>query len=181
MQNIEQTLNSMEVAEMVEKEHKRLLKDIRRYEAQLGEGKIAPSDFWTESTYKNSQNKEMPCYRITKKGCEFIAHKLTGTKGTVFTAKYINRFHEMETELSTGANQEILLYLKDKLEKQDAVLADIKSQTKARGYLQARAQNTIQSKYKTEIEMIVESSMDIQYLQAIYTYAKYYPNKSVVS
>ena len=38
----------------------------------------------------------MPCYQVTKKGCEFIAHKLTGVKGTEFTAKYINRFHEME-------------------------------------------------------------------------------------
>ena len=40
--------------------------------------------------------KKRLCYRITKKGCEFIAHKLTGTKGTIFTARYINRFHEME-------------------------------------------------------------------------------------
>lgn len=31
-----------------------------------------------------------------KKGCEFIAHKMTGQKGTEFTARYINRFHEME-------------------------------------------------------------------------------------
>lgn len=47
----------------------------------------------------------MPCYDITKKGCEFIAHKLTGIKGTEFTARYINRFHEMEDALS-GMNQE---------------------------------------------------------------------------
>ena len=118
MEQMEQTLDSLEVAEMVEKAHNELLKDIRRYCKQLGEGKIPQSVFFTESTYRNSQNKEFPCYRITKKGCEFIAHKLTGTKGTVFTARYINRFHEMETELSTGANQELLLYLKDKLERQ---------------------------------------------------------------
>ena len=31
-----------------------------------------------------------------KEGCEFIAHKLTGIKGTEFTAKYIDRFHTME-------------------------------------------------------------------------------------
>lgn len=181
MHEIEQALTSLEVAEMVRKDHAMLLRDLRRYEKQFTECNLAVSDFFRKSEYKDSTGRTLPCYYITKKGCEFIAHKLTGTKGTEFTAKYINRFHEMETELSTGANQEILLYLKDKLEKQDAVLADIKSQTKARGYLQARAQNTIQSKYKTEIEMIVESSMDIQYLQAIYTYAKYYPNKSVVS
>lgn len=96
MHEIEQTLDSREVAEMVGKEHKELLRDIRRYCKQLGESNIALTDFFTESTYVTEQNKIMPCYRVTKKGCEFIAHKLTGTKGTVFTARYINRFHEMQ-------------------------------------------------------------------------------------
>lgn len=100
MQELEQTLDSREVAEMVDKEHSKLLKDIRRYIGQFGEAKIGFTDFFRESTYKTGQNKELPCYRITKKGCEFIAHKLTGTKGTIFTARYINRFHEMEDILS---------------------------------------------------------------------------------
>ena len=97
METLEQKfIDSREVAEMVGKQHNELLKDIRRYAEQLGEGKIPQSDFFTERTYVNSQNKKMPCYQVTKKGCEFIAHKLTGVKGTEFTAKYINRFHEME-------------------------------------------------------------------------------------
>ena len=97
METLEQKfIDSREVAEMVGKQHNELLKDIRRYAEQLGEGKIPQSDFFTESTYVNSQNKKIPCYQVTKKGCEFIAHKLTGVKGTEFTAKYINRFHEME-------------------------------------------------------------------------------------
>ena len=97
METLEQKfIDSREVAEMVGKQHNELLKDIRRYAEQLGEGKIPQSDFFAESTYVNSQNKKMPCYQVTKKGCEFIAHKLTGVKGTEFTAKYINRFHEME-------------------------------------------------------------------------------------
>lgn len=93
------TLTSMEVAQMVGKEHYDLLKDIRRYSSQLGEGKISVSDFFTESTYVSEQNKIMPCFMVTKKGCEFIAHKLTGQKGTEFTARYINRFHEMESQI----------------------------------------------------------------------------------
>lgn len=96
MNKIEQMLDSREVAEMVGKEHKMLLRDIRRYCKQLGESKIALTDFFEESTYRTGQNKILPCYKVTKKGCEFIAHKLTGTKGTIFTARYINRFHEME-------------------------------------------------------------------------------------
>ena len=103
MQTIEQTLDSREVAEMVEKEHRQILKDIRRYIEQFNEGKISPVNFFKESTYKDAKGEIRPCYRITKKGCEFIAHKLTGTKGTIFTACYINRFHEMESILSEPA------------------------------------------------------------------------------
>ena len=95
--NLEQkTITSVEVAEMVGKQHKNLLADVRGYVKELGELKIQPTDFFRENIYKTEQNKRLPCYDITKKGCEFIAHKLTGIKGTEFTARYINRFHEME-------------------------------------------------------------------------------------
>lgn len=99
-EHIEQTLDSREVAEMVEKSHNKLLRDLRRYEEQFTEAKIGFSDFFRKSEYKDSTGRVLPCYRITKKGCEFIAHKLTGTKGTIFTARYINRFHEMQDILS---------------------------------------------------------------------------------
>lgn len=96
MKTMEQTLDSREVAEMVEKAHSDLLKDIRRYIEQFIEGNIPFNEFFKESTYIDGIGRTLPCYRVTKKGCEFIAHKLTGTKGTIFTARYINRFHEME-------------------------------------------------------------------------------------
>lgn len=94
--NNEQTITSLEVAEMVGKEHNDLMKDIRRYLSQMAQGNIPQSDFFVESTYKSKRGKQYPCYRVTKKGCEFIANKLTGTKGAVFTARFINRFHDME-------------------------------------------------------------------------------------
>lgn len=107
MKQLEQTLTSMEVAGMVGKRHCDLIRDINRYCKQINEAnnglvserKIAFADFFRESTYKDEQGKERPCYDITKKGCEFIAHKLTGAKGTAFTAQYINRFHDMEQAL----------------------------------------------------------------------------------
>lgn len=104
-----QTLTSIEVAEMVEKEHKNVLADIRKYSEELGVLKIQPSDFFVPSTYINSQNKEQPCFEVTKKGCEFIANKLTGIKGTEFTAKYINRFHDMESKLNTPLSLEQIM------------------------------------------------------------------------
>lgn len=102
-------LNSREVAQMVEKEHGKLLKDIRRYSDQLNGAKIGLVEFFKESTYIDGKGESRPCYLVTKKGCEFIAHKLTGQKGTEFTARYINRFHEMEHELVTASPSEIPL------------------------------------------------------------------------
>ena len=99
-----ETITSMEVAQMIEKDHAKLLRDIHRYinqiekinETKTGQSKIGFTDFFIESTYITSQNKIQPCYNITHKGCEFIANKLIGIKGTEFTARYVTRFHELE-------------------------------------------------------------------------------------
>ena len=89
-------ITSMEGAQMVGKEHRKLLRDIRNYVSHLNEAKIGFVEFFKESTYIDGKGEDRPCFMVTKKGCEFIAHKLTGQKGTEFTARYINRFHERE-------------------------------------------------------------------------------------
>ncbi len=99
MNQIEQTLDSREVAEMVGKKHYNLIRDIKGYAEELNELKIEVVDFFKENNYKDGKGETRPCYNITKKGCEFIAHKLTGIKGTEFTARYINRFHDMEEQI----------------------------------------------------------------------------------
>lgn len=98
-------LDSREVARMVEKNHKELLRDIRGYIENMesdNERKIAPVDFFIESTYVDSKRETRPCFLVTRKGCEFIANKLTGQKGTIFTAAYINRFHELEYNVNNN-------------------------------------------------------------------------------
>lgn len=65
---IEQTLDSREVAEMVEKNHKDLMRDIRRYVEQFNERNIAPVDFFKESVYSDGKGEKRPCYLVTKKG-----------------------------------------------------------------------------------------------------------------
>ena len=104
----EQTISSLEVADMVEKRHKNLLRDIAKYTYELTELKIEPSEFFRDSTYKDKTGRVLQCFDVTKKGCEFIAHKLTGIKGTEFTAKYINRFHDMEDVIQYGIIRKIL-------------------------------------------------------------------------
>ena len=103
MNNIEQKyLNSREVAEMVGKEHKNLIRDIRNYKDLLTELNFEPSEYFVEDCYQDATGRTLICYQVSKKGCEFIAHKLTGQKGAEFTAKYIERFHEMQDRISNG-------------------------------------------------------------------------------
>jgi hypothetical protein len=111
----EMTLDSREVAKMLEKEHKNLLRDITRYSNYFTELKIEPNNFFQENQYIDKMGRKLKCYKITRKGCEFLAHKLTGRKGSIFTALYINRFHEMEKELNRNNNGNAILIPADKV------------------------------------------------------------------
>mgnify|MGYP002510423714 CR=1 FL=1 len=127
MQVIEQILDSREVAEMIEKDHSKLLRDIRTYIEQLSESKIGSGDFFRESTYLDTNNQRRPCFNVTRKGCEFIANKLTGTKGTAFTARYINRFHEMESIISSQSPA-VAPVQPEKMEQIEKEYADLKKE-----------------------------------------------------
>lgn len=108
-----QTITTLEIAEMMGVAHWQVLrkldgreakgKHMRGYVEILADNHLVASDFFVPATYLSEQNKEMPCYKVTKMGCEFLANKFTGEKGVLFTAKYIKRFHEMEDMLKSGA------------------------------------------------------------------------------
>lgn len=99
-------VDSREVAEMVDKEHKNLLRDIKNYCDILLSSNLSSMDFFLESTYKDSIGRTLPCYLLTKKGCDMVANKMTGEKGVIFTAAYIDKFYEMEDKLKKPALDE---------------------------------------------------------------------------
>lgn len=111
MNNIKSlTLDSREVAVMLNKRHDHLLRDIDTYISYLGQNpKLGSDDFFKETSYKAGTGRRYKIYQITKKGCEFLAHKQTGRKGSSFTASYINRFHEMEEQLNKKPLQQTLI------------------------------------------------------------------------
>ncbi|MHB9946937.1 hypothetical protein CF095_16380 [Clostridium botulinum] len=108
----ELTLESREVAQMMEVEHSEILKKLEGTinsdgsVKQIGiiptfrKGSIPVSEFFIESSYKvQNNNKNYKCYLCTKKGCEVLANKFTGEKGIIFTAKYVEKFNKMEKQL----------------------------------------------------------------------------------
>ena len=106
MNQLEKTLTSLEVAEMVGREHNEVLKDIRRIIGQLGKGNL-PQSYFQESTYVNSQNRTMPRFLLTKKGCELYSTRMTGEKGTQFAVAYIERFNEMENHIKQESTPQV--------------------------------------------------------------------------
>ena len=61
------TVDSREVARMVEKNHKDLLRDIRKYCEILIERNFTLNEYFIESTYEDTIGRELPCYLCTKK------------------------------------------------------------------------------------------------------------------
>lgn len=90
-------LDSREVAEMVGKTHAHLCRDIVGYVSVISTNpKLDSLNFFIERTYKDKKGEARKRYDITKKGCEMVANKLTGEKGILFTAEYVERFNQME-------------------------------------------------------------------------------------
>ena len=67
---IEQKLDSREVAEMMEVQHKHLLEKIDGINKDFVAENVATKKYWEESTFEN-RGKQYRNYLITKRGCEF--------------------------------------------------------------------------------------------------------------
>lgn len=119
-----ETIDSREVAEMVGIQHKDLLKKIRNYEGILTSAKLRPLEFFVPSEYQDNKGETRKCYLLTKKGCEMVANKLTGEKGVIFTAKYVNRFAEMEQKIKLPKTDREILFLSVKVQEETAQRVD---------------------------------------------------------
>lgn len=94
------TTDSREVAEMIGKDHAHLMRDIQGYIKVLDPNpNLDSANFFILSNYKDANNQERPCYLLTKQGCEMLANKMTGQKGILFTAEYVQTFNKMETQI----------------------------------------------------------------------------------
>lgn len=99
MNNLVASISSREVAEMMEVQHKNLISKIEKHTEileKVNELNFKLVDLWQLSSYKDAKGETRKEYQVTKKGCEFLAHKTTGEKGDLFTIRYMNKFEEME-------------------------------------------------------------------------------------
>jgi len=107
-----EVVDSREVAVVIDKNHKDLLRDIRNYvdimenatkrNPEFNGRNFAPVDFFIPSEYQDAKGESRPCYLLTKKGCDMVANKLTGEKGVLFTAAYVTAFERMHEQLAVA-------------------------------------------------------------------------------
>ncbi len=134
-------VDSREVAKMVERNHKELLRDIHRYieimekstEPKIGpnERNFAPVDFFIPSTYQDGKGETRPCYLLTKKGCDMVANKMTGEKGVLFTAAYVTAFEKMRERINASVSLEVLNKTMTVLDKTATALDALTSRVEA--------------------------------------------------
>lgn len=122
---------SREVAEMIGKRHDHLIRDIRNYiDIILTAPNLGALDFFIESSYKDSKGETRQCYLLTKQGCEMVANKMTGEKGILFTAEYVQAFNKMEQyipQVNMSKELQAILMVDNKAEELKNNIAEVKT------------------------------------------------------
>ena len=89
------TTTSLDVAETFEKEHRRVLQDIR----ELRCSEEFRLHHFVQSSYENSQGKNQPMYLMTRDGFALLVMSYTGELAMKFKETYIKQFNAMEKAL----------------------------------------------------------------------------------
>ncbi|MGL5013967.1 MAG: Rha family transcriptional regulator [Bacteroidales bacterium] len=87
--------DTLKVAEFFGKSHKNILRDIDNLGCSQDFGKLN----FELSSYKTTQNKNLPLVEMTKDGFLFLAMGYTGAAAALIKERYISEFNRMEKEL----------------------------------------------------------------------------------
>ena len=118
-----QTIPTYEIADMMGRAHTKVLRMLEGDKTHVGiiptlaKTQLGLSDYFIESTYKDTSGKTNKCYECTKMGCELLANKMTGEKGILFTAKYVAKFNAMEKTIELPSTEGIKQVISDELDK----------------------------------------------------------------
>ena len=103
-QNDQVITTSLLVAETFEKEHRNVLKSIRKL---MSATNVAVAQMFDETTYVNEQGKEQPMFVMNRDGFTLLAMGFSGEKALKFKVDYINAFNKMEAELKSQQTKQL--------------------------------------------------------------------------
>lgn len=97
-----ETMSSLEIAELTEKRHDAILRDIRNL---LNQGVNAHN--FVEVEYTDKKGEKRPCYELTKKGCLILSSGYDAK----LREKIIDRWEELEKDKQNGNFQTPSTYI----------------------------------------------------------------------
>ena len=151
--------DSRDVAAMLERSHWAIMRTIRTMSKHLNDHKFVVVEFFIEATYRDEKGEERPHYLLTEKGCDLVAHKQEGERGTIFTAQYVKAFHAMRSLLLERASpiwQDTRSLGKEIRKQETAVIKQFVDYAKAQGSRNAVRYYTSLSKLADRTAGIVE-------------------------
>lgn len=75
--------DSRDIAALVERPHWIVMRSIRIMSKHLNDNKFVVVDYFIEATYIDEKGETRPCYYCTEMGCDMVANKQEGERGTI--------------------------------------------------------------------------------------------------
>lgn len=164
--------DSREVAEMVCKEHKELMRSIRQYVGILTSANLRSLDFFIPHYYQDAKKEQRPCFLLTRKGCDMVANKMTGEKGVLFTAEYVTKFEQMEKELTKPMSiEDMIITQAHSVKELKADVADLKKVVDNEVWLNERQKKTVQDSVSRRVFELRRKGHDAHF-QTLYSSLK---------
>ncbi|WP_375680541.1 Rha family transcriptional regulator [Bartonella sp. AP35XZML] len=122
-----QTMSSIEIAQLCEKRHDNVMRDIKKMLEELNVLKFEGVDFI--GTYVDTKGESRPCYNLPKRECLIL---VSGYKMTL-RARIIDRWQELEKQAVTTqidysspkAMIGFLNYLQGQIDQKDTIIEDL--------------------------------------------------------
>lgn len=95
MQNQQAVTSSLQVAEVFEKRHDNILRDVENFKKDV----LNFEEMFSEGTEPDSYGRERKAYFMNRDGFTLLAMGFTGQKALQFKLKYIEAFNKMEKHI----------------------------------------------------------------------------------
>lgn len=124
LRNGDLVVDSLTVAEKFGKEHKKVLRDIKKRIADIEElgdepnfGPIFSEDYFSQGDYQDSYGRTKPLYYMNQKGFTFLVMSYTGKEATKYKLAYIEQFERMRLAMSKPVTLTYIEFIRDELAK----------------------------------------------------------------
>lgn len=159
--------NSLQIAEVFEKEHKNIIRDI----------KALPRDEFNQLNfepveYKDKKGELRPCYNLTRDGFSLLVMGFTGEKAYKWKIEYIKAFNKMEAMLKEKLERkpinslEILQATINSLVEQDKKVKALESKTSDLHKEQLKAKHNINRLLNNDSYMTIIAYANLQGINA---------------